>query len=409
MRTVSTTALAAAVVMATAGPIVADDWVTVGKGLVDSSRPDVSGNASAMRVVWTTPNGSLNSREVNARGRLGAAEVVTQGWDFLSPDPVRTGGRYVAAGVRAAPGSWAYWPGFAFSMATDWPSAVTDWPYTYVSQGQDATTVSGRLVYVYTDGGAAVRVASPGAATAELSRGTAYMPAVAVSGSATHIGWFSAGKEPGILVSEVVGLPAAAAIGVPRVAPGSDFAQPSQRVALASVNGRAWAAYPVAGDRIRIWPVGDPGWRDRRVARRVIAVDLAAAADGRLWLAYLTGRQACVVRSDSRVRRFGAPVCRRLTGGVSVTLAAASSAGVVVTDGRVARYARFLPGLTVQVNRRGGRVRVLDAGMPVSGARVTVANRTARTNARGLARFTWAGQQRVIVRAPGYERAAVRG
>ncbi|HQR79377.1 MAG TPA: carboxypeptidase-like regulatory domain-containing protein [Actinomycetota bacterium] len=402
-------ALAATVVLAGAGPVAAGDWVTVGKGLVDSSRPDVARGGRTTRVVWTTPAGSLNSRVVSARGTLRAVEVVTQGWDFLSPDPVRSGGRYVAAGLRAAPGSWAYWPGYAFSTSGELPMAVTDWPYAYASQGQDATTVGGRLVYVFTDGGAAVRVTSPGAATAEVSRGTAFMPAIAGDGPATHIGWFSAGPEPGILVAPVGGLPAAATIGQPVAAPGSGFTQPAQRVALASLSGNAWTAYPVATDRIRIWQVGDPGWRDLRVARAVVAVDLAAAADGRLWLAYLTGRQACTARSDPRVRRFGAPTCRRLAGGVSVTLTAASSAEVVATDGRVARYARFLPGLSVRVDRRRGRVRVLDAGVPVSGARVTVANRTARTNARGLARLTWVGQQRVDVRAPGYERAAVRG
>lgn len=408
MRALPVAALAATVVLAGAGPAVAGDWVTVGKGLVETSRPDVTVSGRTVRVVWTTPAGSLNSRTVNPRGGLRALEVVTRGWDFLSPDPVRAGGKYVAAGLRGTPGSWSYWPGYPFATSGESPAAVTDWPYAYASQGQDAAAVAGRLVYVYTDGGAAVRVVSTGAAPAEVSRGTAYMPAVAASGSAAHIGWFSAGQQPGILVAPVAGLPGAPVIGEPVAAPGSGFRQPAQRVALAAVNGTAWVAYPVTAGRIRIWPAGESRWLDLPVSGRVVAVDLAAASDGRLWLAYLTGRQACTVRSDARARRFGAPTCRRLDGARSVALAAGTSADVVTTDGRMARYARFLPGLTVRANRPRGWVRVRDAGVPVAGARVTIGDRSARTNAKGLARLAWSKPQRVIVRAPGFERAVVR-
>ena len=399
--------MAVAIVVGCPATAEAADWDLVGKGLVDSSRPWVGQVGRQAGITWSSPNGALYSRAVGKDGRLGATDTILQGWAWLSPDPVRVGRRVVTAGLRGVPGSGLFWPGNAFVAGDGSPVAVTDSQFAYVSQGQDAAAVDGRLVYAYTDGAASVRVKPEAANETQIRSGTAYFPAIAATASNAWLSWYSADGQQGVQVAPVTGLPAAPAIGGSQVAPGSDFRRPDQRVALAARGAAAWLAYPVADDVVRVWRAGDTRWLDLPTPTGLAAVDLSFSADGRLWLGYTTGNAVCTRRSDAFLTRFGEPTCKQLALPTSVALAGGE---VVATSAAKAWHARFSPTPAVRPRRTAGTVRVTDAGTPVVRARVVVGQKTVRTNRRGLARVgPWPRGQRVVVRASGYEVVRVRG
>jgi hypothetical protein len=135
---------------------------------------------------------------------------------------------------------------------------------------------------------------------------------------------------------------------------------------------------------------------------------LAAAPDGRIWVAWVErapgGARIVARRSNREGTVLGAPVSVTPRGGIStaaVNLSAqadrADLIALVQTPANVARidHTQLLPGLTLVrtgVARRGRRAalvsfRVLDAGEPVRGARVRVGGRTAVTAANGVARL----------------------
>ncbi|MCB0898204.1 MAG: hypothetical protein H6528_04020 [Actinobacteria bacterium] len=377
----------------------ADEWATVGNGLADTSRPDVSMRGSITTIVWATPGGELRTRGVSAKGRLRSPRLLQRGWNYLSADPVRVGSGYVAAGTRSLPGSPSYWPGAAFvTDGTSLRSLGDD--RAYLSQGQDAVLFDGRLLYAYTDGGATVQVSAPDGAPAQITRGTALEPAIAADGGTAHVGWFSAGE--GVLVSGIASQPGTTTIAAPSLAPGSLYTVPTQRIPLAVRKGDAWTAYQSGAKRIRVWRAGQGSAIEISTPKRVVAVDLAVAGS-RLWLAYATTNQVCVQRTAAGGSTFGATSCR--AGAASaVSLAAGKWADVVATVAPKALYARFLPALTVTARPRAGTIVVRDAGVPVAKARVTVGRQKTRSNAKGKARLqAWPSKQLVTVRVPGYE------
>jgi hypothetical protein len=372
-------------------------WTPVDNGLVDTSRPAVSLRKGTTSIVWATADGELVSRTVSTKGRMGSPRVLQRGWSFLSADPVQVGSDVVAAGTRALPGSSLYWAGAAFATDGGALESLSD-DYAYLSQGQDALGIGGRLLYAYTDGGSGVQVATPGRATAVIARGTALEPALAGDGRVTYLGWYSSGE--GVVVSEVSVQPAAIDIAPPTVAPGSQYAVPGQRVALVVRKGRPWVAYPNDARRIRVWRPGQAVPAEVITKDPVVAVDLAVAGS-RLWLAYATTKQVCVQRSAGVT--FGAPSCRTAVAS-GVAVAAGEYADVVATVAPKVLHRRFLPAVSVTARPRTGIIVVRDAGEPVAGARVRVGTQKGRTNAAGKARLKpWPKKQSVEVRASGYE------
>jgi len=375
-------------------------WTPVDTGLVDSSRPGVSVRKGATSIVWTTPDGELASRTVTAKGRLGPTRVQQRGWSFLTPDPVRVGSDWIAAGTRALPGSPLYWPGAAFATDGQTLESLTD-DFAYLSQGQDALRRDGSLLYAYTDGGATVQVASPGRPPVLITRGTAFEPALASDGEVTHLGWYSQGE--GVVLAQL----GEAAVSPPVVVPGSAYLVPTQRVALEVRDGQPWTAFPSAAKRIQVWNPQRTSPVEIATREPVVAVDLAVAGS-RLWLAYATTKQVCVQRSAANAVVFGAATCR--TGAASaVTLAAGEYADVVATVAPKALHTRLFPSVSVTTRPRAGLVAVRDAGRPLAKARVSVGKQKARTDARGRARLQpWPKKQTVQVNAEGYERWSSR-
>lgn len=137
---------------------------------------------------------------------------------------------------------------------------------------------------------------------------------------------------------------------------------------------------------------------------------LAAAPDGRIWVAWIQrdarGTRIVARRSNRSGTAFGAPVTVTPPGGIStgaVNLDAQADrtdlvALVQATAGALSiRHTQLWPGLTLL---RSGLVRVgrnavvtfraLDAGEPVRGVRVRARGRSAITAANGTARITFA-------------------
>jgi hypothetical protein len=131
---------------------------------------------------------------------------------------------------------------------------------------------------------------------------------------------------------------------------------------------------------------------------------IAAAPDGRIWVAWLepagAGKRIVARRSNRAGTIFGAPVRRSAPAGTgvgTVNLSAQSDRVDVVainrgTSSTSLQHTQLLPGLTLVrtrlVRRSSGAAvtfKVLDAGDPVAGARVRAGGRTAVTGAGGTA------------------------
>ncbi len=377
----------------------ADTLTPVGNGVVDTSRPGVAARNGGTTIVWTSASGELKTRAVTRRGRLGSTRVLERGWTYLSADPVPAGSEYVAAGTRALPGSGLYWPGAAFATDGRGLRSLSD-DYAYLSQGQDAIWVAGRLLYANTDGGQGVQLSTAGNPTARVERGTASEPALAADADTTYVGWYSQGE--GFVIADVAWRPGTTTVGQPVLAPGSQYAVPAQRVPLVVRKGQPWTAYQSGARLIRVWQPAQDEPVEVVAGDPVVAVDLAVAG-ARLWLAYATTEQICVLRSAPGTAVFGTPTCRSAQAS-GVAVAAGEAADVVATVAPRIMHARLSPGLSVSTRSRVGVVVVRDAGQPVAKARVTVGKQKARTNAVGRARLqSWPKKQRVLVRADGYE------
>jgi hypothetical protein len=150
-------------------------------------------------------------------------------------------------------------------------------------------------------------------------------------------------------------------------------------------------------DRVRLWRVGAPNaplvGRVRGASSPAVAI--AAAGDGRLWVAWTEGfgdPDVLARRSNEGATRFGATVNAGHPGDAlqAYKLDASAAGGALDLLGNfnidtsttaVTSYRRVLPGLTLKAQpgklRKGGettvRFTVLDAGDPVKGARVKAA------------------------------------
>ena len=258
-----------------------------------------------------------------------------------------------------------------------------------------------------------------------------YLPGIASAGDAAVMAWYSsAAGRLGVLAQQVA--PDGSPVGAPVTMPGSQAltagGMTGRTPIVARVGGGFHVAYAIGND-VRWWRVGAPG--AGRIARaQAPAATVAAAPDGRVWVAWSTGpfgrKRVFARRSNRAATVFGAAVpagaVRNATTVYSLDAAATAGAldilalfGVGTTSGGSTSVARVLPGLSLAASRSSlGRrprqvvFRVLDAGDPVAGATVRVSGRSARTNQAGRVTFTLRGRARAVATASGYTRAVKR-
>lgn len=200
---------------------------------------------------------------------------------------------------------------------------------------------------------------------------------------------------------------------------------PGQNVAVASrVGGGVWAAYGSgypSPHRLVLWQVGTT---KRLVLTRpgsIQYVGISPAPGGRMWVWWVEGSSVFATRTNPSVTAAG--VVRRVTapGGASPTRTAGDGSlgplDVVINaqPGGLSQLwtTRIQEGLRVTVSRRKvstGQtltVRVTDAGVAVTSARVHVGNVTKKTKANGkisfvIPRSTSKGKHSVSATAGGY-------
>jgi hypothetical protein len=208
---------------------------------------------------------------------------------------------------------------------------------------------------------------------------------------------------------------------------------------VARAGGGFYVAYPTgfpALNRIRLWRVGAPSSRVLARTSRLgsPAATLAAAADGRLWVAWIDAGvgspRVLVRRSNAAATVFGAVVDagRPARAASGYRLDASASGGALdvlgvftigAGPGASTYHARVLPGLTLLASRR--RVKrddptsvtftVLDAGDPVRGARIRAGGKSGLTNVKGKLTLSIPGGDSAVnarASAAGYTGAALR-
>jgi hypothetical protein len=156
-----------------------------------------------------------------------------------------------------------------------------------------------------------------------------------------------------------------------------------------------------------------------------IEPQLAADSNGRVWVGWVetrpTGKRLVVRRSNPSVTVLGAPV--RISAPKKFTLGSFEASATPVQLDIIGQLAKgssnslqhtiALPGLTLirervrklADGRRRITFRVLDAGDPVGGARVSAQGRSATTAADGRAKLTVKGSPRARAKKAGYTSA----
>jgi hypothetical protein len=189
------------------------------------------------------------------------------------------------------------------------------------------------------------------------------------------------------------------------------------------------AGYPTLS-RVFVWRLG--GSRLTAISEPAVThsePQLAAAPDGRIWVGWIRsggGKDVLVVRRSNRAASaFGEPVRVPSPGGWTIgSFEASATAGQLDVVGQFSaggsnslRHTVVLPGLTLirtrVVRRTDGRrtvtYRVLDAGVPVTGALVRVGSLARLTSANGRVTLTVRGSLRATATKRGYTRASISG
>lgn len=387
----------------------------------------------SLHVAWREGFDAIRARTITAAGQLGPVSTVVSGWD-LGADPTLI----PAAGVRAFFAGVAPVEGLNTSQAPAasgaWspPAPVDDREFARGRTAGVAVLPSGVPILTwYSAGDIVVRSGlTPGAPLYTLTAGGSNTrPNVAADGSGNAlVAWCEfTGPTRGVFVQRVDGngAPAGGAVKLPGSTTTDSTGAPQAACVLEStvsrrepIVARAGGGFFVAGtsgypslNRVLVWRLDTNGALS---ATTVVAGStrlsfaepaIAAAPDGRIWVAWLepagAGKRIVARRSNRAGTVFGAPVRAVPTGGMSVgtvnldaqadrvdVLAIAQS----TTGEKSVRHTQLLPGLTIVrtslVRRRGSAAvtfRVLDAGDPVAGARVRAAGRSGVTNARGTA------------------------
>ncbi len=433
-------ALGASPAAALAGP--PGSWTQVtGLGQADPSTLEASLARSAdgvLHVGWVRPAG--------AGGSVLHSAISRNARTVRGPDPVYAyaGGLNHDTAIVAAPeGLRLFFAGLDGGGATSGALATSTSrnggrTWSPAAPASNTTLAAGRPVW-----------GSAGLAAARLVDGN-FVSAWGAPGPALHAGLDPAAPDtplfagspvdPGIGVDSRTGQAIVAANlldedgvayaapgGLRAVIPGSGAAQLQHQV---GVTGRIGApgvfiAYTRGSSeflgRAAVWNVGaGRGMTLGRTGDR--GVGIAAAPRGRLWAFWFrTGPDAVyAARSNRRATRFGEIVRVSAPRGTDSLLELAGEGGMGPLDvllladrgrGPANWHQRILPGLTLTATVAGpGRAsfRVTDAGEPVRGARVTLADgRSLVTGAGGTVTFALAGgRARATASKAGYASAS---
>lgn len=403
-----------------------------------------------LEVVWIrdTPGGStydLCARTVAAGGSFGSVATIIPAWQLLaSPavaldagaprvfvagrDSFGAGGTHsgMCTALRGATGAWTLDAGtIDDKSAGDTTSSAAAFAATRPGAAPLVGWWGGGI-YVH----AGLDPAQPQYAyQAQFAANGGYYPTLAVEGASgrAYLGWTSiAAGHTGLYVQEVAS--DGAPVGTPQLLPGCaaiydggpHFILMPEATPLTGRPGRAglFAAYPTGGlnpDTIRVWKVG--GGSTVVTSGQEVTDRAAIAADGagRVWVVWASHGTSggapitlCARRSNASVTRWGAPVqVKPPKAGLALFALLASA-----QDGKLdllAHFAPYLegadgatwhtqltPGMTVTCSkarlplhqRVAIKVTVRDAGVPLKGATVHLAGRTARTGGTGVATLT---------------------
>lgn len=411
-------------------------WDVVASG---ANAPAVSQELGVVRtadgtlhVAWREGFSDIRARSITSAGGLGGVSTVVSGWS-LGADPTLVTS---PGGVRAFFAAVTPIEGIVIAEARGGSSTWSAGALLDEREFARGRTPGAALLpdgtpiltwYSVGDIVARGGLAFGAPLHALTAGGTNTRPNVAVdaSGSAL-VAWCEfTGAVRGVFVRRVdaTGAPAGAVVKLPGSTTDSAGAPQASCVLESTVSRREPIAARTGGgvyvvgtsgypalNRVLIWRLDGNG----SVVSTIVAASganvsysepaVAAAPDGRIWAAWLepagAGKRIVARRSNRAGTVFGAPVRAVAPGGISVGTVNLSAQtdrvdvlGIVqsLSGAGSVQHAQLLPGLTIvrgSLVRRGRGVaavtfRVLDAGEPVVGARVTAAGRSGITRANG--------------------------
>jgi hypothetical protein len=412
-----------------------------------------------LHLVWSHPTGPNTEDHfhtvVGPNGRVGVTNPIQSGW---------TG--FTNAAVVVDPGGLrTFWGGFRSTDTSD-PQRETNTALS-ADGGASWALQPGQVVPdgAQSYGSNTVATVRPDGTTLQAFAGTlgtwvhvgltpttpnhdyqgplgqyGYDPNLATDATnRTVMAWYSsASGHLGVLAQDVGadGSP----MGSPVTMPGTGNMQVGMlgRTPLAARRGGGfYVAYPTgypASNRVRVWRVGSSSAPlvGRVAGSGSPAVAIAATEDGRIWVLWTKGfgdPDLLATRSNPGATRFGAVVnaghpkdaaqaykldASALRGALDVL----GNFNIGTTTTAVTSYRRILPGLTLNARpsrvqrgeRTAVRFTVLDAGAPVSGARVRAAGESATTSNDGRVTLSLSSRRPVTARAThsGYTAATKR-
>jgi hypothetical protein len=352
------------------------------------------GRDGTLHVLWAGPARgpykSILDTRVSPAGVAVGAQPVVSGWDTVQPPAAATGadgsihvlvsGQKVLANTDpyaglnevVGPGSWRL-GGHAFGTFqltvpsnADVGAAVLK-TGELVSAWRSATTL---LVQAGVDPSTQPQNITP--------PGLAESPAIGVDQGSGEAVVAYRGVANGANVFRRV-FPS---LGAPQTMPGAKTQAPT---IAARAGGGIFSAYAVNGTSVRLLRFSGPA-KAVPVPKgtRVLVAGLAAGTDGRLWVFYGNEQQTFVTRTSKAVSGFEpVQILKSPAGAVQYfRLEGEGSAGPldlfadVTVDGQTrdgSYQTHVFPALSLRVAKAGRRltVRVVDAGDPVAGARVT--------------------------------------
>jgi len=401
-----------------------------------------------LHVAWKERTGPLaeaiRHRPVSASGRVGPVSTIVSGWVGLSdPELVVAEGRlrvYFGGQRSTDPGdplAGLLWTSAPVSGAPWAPPAVIHARNTVgAARNPSATVARDGTHYQAWYGASEIYLHRGVGATEPDHLFTASPPlnefgptVVADAAGRVWVSWCAFGGNGGGLFVQRADPASGAPIGAPRKLPGSTT--PYQGTQFSTCNlertaarrtpmvARAGGGVFVAGSggyptlsRVHVWRIDPSG--QIPAGSFVVAAGafghatpmLAAAPDGRVWVAWLEARPGKPVLAARRSNRLGTawgePVRvsapgRWLPGALNIS-AQRGKLDVLGLMGSVGaadsvQHTQLLPGLTLKLTRKarrpGDRValtfRVDDAGDPLAGARVAVGGVAAVTAGNGIA------------------------
>ena len=395
-----------------------------------------------LHVVWHK-DGDLQHTAILANGRVGATTPVQTGWTGHEDAAIVTvpGGLRVFWGaIRSTDtndpnqdlntafssdggASWQLTPGSIIPRGAQ--AYGSDATATTLPNGTTLQAWAGTLgTWVHSG----LDPAAPNVNYQEALGSYGYYPGLASAANGqAMMAWFSSAEgHRGVLAQGVNadGSPAGAVLTMPgsevMVGGGTVTRTP---IAARAKNGGFYVGYGLgypSSDQARVWRVGAA--KTTLLDRTASSTQVTVAADpkGRIWAVWTDGTfgspHVLAARSNRDASVFGQPVDLGAVKDANQTYSVDANAtgtaldvlalfGIGTTSGGSTYVTRTLPGLTLKAAR--GTFTVTDAGEPVKGARVKIAGRSGKTDAKGRVKL---GVRRgtATASAPGYEHAKLK-